>query len=647
MRLYEFLQYLYEKNPEQYAQMISPLRKVDENAFNMAQEGLKWAMNTFPQPSGIIWYLRWLKLGLLVQELEKARGAIRTVTRSNQNMNGDDASNHIDTSQADQTAQMLEQMINKELMKFKQNGVDPQTAEVGSQHVLKNQFNITMEHYFSMRLPKITNYRFRWETPTEVQMEMNQIEEEWRENLEDGAGALELDEDAEIVLQFEDGSAWINLNRPACSEEADAMGHCGNAGGYDEETILSFRTKAEDPETGRTFWSPKLTFILNKETGKLGEMKGRGNDKPAKRYHPYIIALLKLPIIKGIRGGGYMPENNFALSDLDQEAQNALVKEKPKLANMQWRVKNDFNQEVIDEIIRETDAEEYLEDENAFVIRYIEDLSDLPNEVNSSSRREDILSPSLIDGEAFFDVGMEYGPEDLIIELMEDVLRKKPEWKEPFFRYVATLYTEEFADKLGYDSDEIDESDIEGMVEDAMGSRYAIGEAVQTLRAEYDDLYDHLRHGVADGIRLGAEQEFRESLQAWMAEPVTSDSAPVRFIELDGGKEVKIMKAVLNPENGIRTYKKVDTTAYLALVAPPITMAEFYDGALYEIDGGDEAEDIDAAIEYARLEEPRYGWQGYDEDGAVEAFLELDGGDEMQNIVDRYGKSGGSDNEDS
>lgn len=124
------------------------------------------------------------------------------------------------------------------------------------------------------------------------------------------------------VLSFPDGYSWVDLERGYCEIEKDTMGHCGNVGAKPGDTILSLRDKKN---------TPHLTFILN--NGVLGEMKGRGNDKPAPKYHPYIIELLKLPIIKGVKGGGYLPENNFKLNDLNDNQLEELLKTKPKLKN--------------------------------------------------------------------------------------------------------------------------------------------------------------------------------------------------------------------------------------------------------------------------------------------------------------------------
>ena len=124
------------------------------------------------------------------------------------------------------------------------------------------------------------------------------------------------------ILSFPDGYSWVDLEKSYCDKESESMGHCGNRGGPRSDTILSLRDKQNIPH---------LTFILN--NGNLGEMKGRANEKPATKYHKYIIELLKLPIIKNVKGGGYKPENNFCLTDLKQEELDELLRSKPNFEN--------------------------------------------------------------------------------------------------------------------------------------------------------------------------------------------------------------------------------------------------------------------------------------------------------------------------
>lgn len=120
---------------------------------------------------------------------------------------------------------------------------------------------------------------------------------------------------AKKILDFGDGTAWWDLGKESCSSEGNAMGHCGNQGGPKlGDSILSFRT--EHKLGGRKYYEPNLTFIRNGNV--LGEMKGRGNERPAPHYHEKIMALINQ---EGLfpAGGGYKPDNNFSLKHLTPE----------------------------------------------------------------------------------------------------------------------------------------------------------------------------------------------------------------------------------------------------------------------------------------------------------------------------------------
>jgi len=180
--------------------------------------------------------------------------------------------------------------------------------------------------------------------------------------------------------------AWVLLNRGACNDEADSMGHCGNLPSERPgDRILSFRSINGEQHR------PHLTFILHRG-GILGEMKGRANQKPNIKYHPYIIDLLKQDIVVSIEGGGYEPENNFDLSDLTDEQQQALLNEKPGLAGiMELYNTQGFDGVVRDAIERVLDNHKmhYESIRDNFV--YIEDfktLSDLFNEFDLTNMLE-------------------------------------------------------------------------------------------------------------------------------------------------------------------------------------------------------------------------------------------------------------------
>lgn len=145
----------------------------------------------------------------------------------------------------------------------------------------------------------------------------------WHDEIAATRGEGEGSREYSVLMYLDDvgmkGWYWAHLYKPSCSDEARAMGHCGNVGQEKAgDNILSLR----DPKN-----YPHLTFIIN--NGVLGEMKGKGNSKPSKKYFPAIIKLLQSPIVKRIEGGGYNPQGNFQFSDLDEKIQEKILKEKP------------------------------------------------------------------------------------------------------------------------------------------------------------------------------------------------------------------------------------------------------------------------------------------------------------------------------
>ncbi len=118
---------------------------------------------------------------------------------------------------------------------------------------------------------------------------------------------------------FQDGFSWVQLTRGQCDVYGQSMGHCGNAMAVPDDRILSLVNTKTDEHF--------LSFIVN--NGILGESKGRNNSKPDRKFHKYIIPLLKSNYIETIRGAGYKPENNFNFHDLSKEQQTDILNIKP------------------------------------------------------------------------------------------------------------------------------------------------------------------------------------------------------------------------------------------------------------------------------------------------------------------------------
>jgi len=103
---------------------------------------------------------------------------------------------------------------------------------------------------------------------------------EWHENIK--ASGIIINEEGTVLMTFNDGYYWIDLETTSCGDEATAMGHCGTTNYGD--TLYSLRKKQ----------SPHVTAAIGND-GTVYQMKGRNNKKPTDKYHTYILELLKYP----------------------------------------------------------------------------------------------------------------------------------------------------------------------------------------------------------------------------------------------------------------------------------------------------------------------------------------------------------------
>jgi hypothetical protein len=322
---------------------------------------VNWAIKTLKRQDRIIWYLRWIKLEALdlvrYHALEKDRELkeYKAIEKSFKRLGArlaNGAGMKISTvggrQERGETEPGPDEITWSGLKKIKN-------------HII-NRVQTNIEHFLSMEIPKVQDYEWKWQSWNEIRGTFRVYEDEWKAKFD---GLIPIEEDDQIIMEFPDGKAWLFLDRWECPAEGNAMGHCGNAAGESGDRILSMRSRTE--VDGEPMWRVHLTFILGKD-GWLGEMKGQGNSRPKAEYHPHIIALLKSSIetstnkkefydpdwdetqhgaqpntptesrditIKGIRGGGYMPENNFSLSDIeDEETKKELMELKPDLASL-------------------------------------------------------------------------------------------------------------------------------------------------------------------------------------------------------------------------------------------------------------------------------------------------------------------------
>ena len=317
MRFSEFSKFtirphLFE-NKQQYKQIMDTMINAGLIDQSTANSVLGQAKQLLKRADRIIWWLRWWRISTAHQVIalkisQEEKTAVAPVS---------DAEKRESEEKINEYKQLFKKLTKK----------DFDSIEKYSLSTFLYSFDLAelSNHWAAMfeQSPQVN--QVEWEAnlgPSVLHQKLEEAEEEWEQNQ---AREIEPEPDDQIIIDY-GKYAWVKLDREYCDAEGKAMGHCGNTGSPQEgDRILSFRSKV-----GETKQKPHLTFILDKD-GYLGEMKGRGNDKPSEKYHPYIIDLLQKDFVKGIKGGGYLPQNNFSLSDLDEEKRKALVEQKPQL----------------------------------------------------------------------------------------------------------------------------------------------------------------------------------------------------------------------------------------------------------------------------------------------------------------------------
>jgi len=319
MRFQEFSKFtirphLFE-NKQQYQQIMDTM----VNGGVIRQEGannlLKEIKSLLKRADRIIWWLRWFRI----------YQTGRSIKSNIADVEDDAAKSEEEKNQEIAELKNLFKKITKKDYDYYEKGID----------ITNNLRNFNdlfhtgrLEHWSTMfeQSPQVN--QVEWEAnldPIELARKLNEAEREWEKKQEQ---EIEPEPGDQIIIDY-GKYAWVKLDKEYCDLEGRAMGHCGNtASPKAGDRLLSFRTKIDG---GRQ--RPHLTFILDKN-GFLGEMKGRGNDKPSEKYHPYIIDLLQKDFVKGIKGGGYMPENNFDIDDLDDSTREQMIDAKPALGGI-------------------------------------------------------------------------------------------------------------------------------------------------------------------------------------------------------------------------------------------------------------------------------------------------------------------------
>jgi hypothetical protein len=431
-----------------------------------------------------------------------------------------------------------------------------------------------IEHFLSLPIHEIQNLVWRYQSPEELMIEFRKAERRWQESRK---GLIVFDEET-ILIQFPNDFAWVHLPRAYCTIEGDAMGHCGNKPSHKPgETILSLRQAVV--HQGARFWRPHATFILDRN-GVLGEMKGRDNEKPLDEHHPHIIALLRHDIIKGIKGGGYDAQNNFDLDDLDRATREALLDDKPNLGSLKdiYRTMGltpELNQRIVVEVMDLTDEEPVLSG-NKYIIDTYEGFASL---LQSHGDREAKLYAKYLEHDEYMDV--ENGNAE---SLFDDLPRES---QKKIGIHLAAKYPEALAEW------EEENAEDYSPVHDA----FRFLSHLDDIGSDDDELLQGMetasRYGIESGTFSAVSREVKRAIED--AEFRTDGV----FYEIEGEH--------LTPDVTINLM--ISAISLIDVLSSESSRAEvreqgFENGAFVSIDV------------------PRYGFEGYDKDYALESFFD-------------------------
>jgi hypothetical protein len=292
----------------------------------MVENAIGYATRVLKKNHRIIWFLRWYKIAILSSMLQSGifnHSSDETVEAKNK----------------------LQKLFDRELAKINSiratmpeeqfnSGYPRQLSGATVMHIrpddLSRDFMRNLDHFLSSaHLTKVQDFPFTGQMPREILSIFTAFEEEWNEEQENRERLIDPEEDDSILINFPNGWAWWELPRGSCDVEGKAMGHCGDGSHDNAVELLSLR-EPHPQKDGTILWEPHVTCSMD-DGGFLAQMKGRKNQKPSAKYHPYLIALLEDPHVKGIKTGGYGADDDFSVTDLTPEQQKVLYEKKPIL----------------------------------------------------------------------------------------------------------------------------------------------------------------------------------------------------------------------------------------------------------------------------------------------------------------------------
>lgn len=220
-----------------------------------------------------------------------------------------------------------------------------------------------------------------------------ELSDEWHKEQEKKAGGVIEDEDGEVILSFPDGYYWIDTQSTSCSAEAEAMGHCGHT--TQGTTMLSLRKDKR----------PHVTIAYNEDDNIFTQIKGKGNTKPNKKYHTYIVDLIIDLNVEKFKSE-YNRSSDFVPDDLSEELYAKLEEENSDYIEnskglTEEELKEKYKEDIKDDIARyaSQDSYEFFQhiNDDKFISEIIENeisqtgKDDLPDYMTKDQLKEWII----------------------------------------------------------------------------------------------------------------------------------------------------------------------------------------------------------------------------------------------------------------
>lgn len=177
---------------------------------------------------------------------------------------------------------------------------------------------------------------FVWDpklTYTYLKRELEDIYEDYKKQLKGWAPVDEDGGDKIVIAYKSEKMYWFDLQRPSCSLEGDAAGHCGNSPRSNtNDNVYSLSTLKK---VGKDWYRyPHITVVLE-EDGLLGEIKGRGNTTPHDKYGDKLVDLCLLPEVDGIGEARWEEGENWMWDHFTEEQQKRILDVKPDFISSQ------------------------------------------------------------------------------------------------------------------------------------------------------------------------------------------------------------------------------------------------------------------------------------------------------------------------